>query len=335
MRAGTSGLIQLGGAFDYNGLRDLLMRGIPGGPPPVPASEIPEEVDFDEDEDEVDFDEDDEVDLDSEVDYGAESESSEEDLGDPDAMYRATPKGSDMVAVVFALRHWLETRPGGPHPNPSSDPDSGPPMISLICGWSSTVIHALAMEPLSVAELTRTVEIADRATVKEVLEGMVRFALAEALPGQGETRYTLTEWGRSGIAPLIASTRYERLYPAAFSLPPDVLDVEAAFRMALPLLALPAGLRGRSRLGVWIPGGEPTMAGATVEVEGGRVASSTPLLDESPDTWVTGLPVHWCEAIMDPSVVEKLASDGDEELNGALLQALHERLFGEAEAARA
>jgi hypothetical protein len=149
----------------------------------------------------------------------------------------------------------------------------------------------------------------------------------EALPGDGK-RYTLSEWGREGIAPLIAPIRYERLHPADYALAPDVLDVEAAFQMALPLLRLPAGLRGSCRLGVWIPGGERTMAGATVEIQGGRVASSTPLLDESPDTWVTGLPLHWCEAATDPSVVAKLKSGGDAQLTGALLQALHERLFG-------
>jgi DNA-binding HxlR family transcriptional regulator len=316
-RAGTSGLIQLGGAFDYRAMRDLVVRGIPAGPPGMPVEELPD--------DELD-------DFDSEEAYDYQDEPAEEDELDPDPdepKYRATPKAVDMIVVVFALRRWLETRPGGPHPDPTSDPHAGAAIVSLICGWSATLTHALAREPLSVAELDRAVEIVDRETLEEILEGMEHSGQVEPLPGQGETRYALTEWGRNGIAPLVAATLYERLHPADYALPPDVLDAEAAFQMALPLLELPAGLSGRCRLGVWIPGSEPSMAGATAEVGGGRVISSTPLLDESPETWVTGLPLHWCEAVIDPSVAAKLRSGGDTELTGALLQASHERLFGE------
>jgi len=69
------------------------------------------------------------------------------------------------------------------------------------------------------------------------------------------------------------------------------------------------------------------MAGATVEVAQGAVASISPLLDEDPETWVTGSPLGWCETVIDPSA-EKLHAGGDTELTGALLTALHERLFG-------
>lgn len=343
-RTGTSGLIQVGGAFDYQAMVDLAVRGLPGGPPGIPVDELPDdpfgdlEDDFDdesEDEPEDDLDdfadesEDELEDDDGEESYGSAGGSAEEDEHDYDTMYRATPKAGDMLAVVFALRRWLEARPGGAHPDPSSDPRSGAAIVSLVCGWSATVTHALAAEPLTVEELERAVRIVDDEAVEENLEAMERTGQVEALPGEG-SRYTLTEWGRAGIAPLIAATRYERLHLAAFALPPDVLDVEAAFQMALPLLRLPAGLRGHCRLGAWIPGGEPLMAGATAEVDRGRVVSSTPLLDESPETWVTGLPLDWCEAVIDPSAAAKLKSGGDAELIGALLQALHERLFGEA-----
>jgi DNA-binding HxlR family transcriptional regulator len=332
-RAGTSGLIQIGGAFDYRAIVNLVAKGLPGGPPGRPGGELSDEEfeeleKLDEElEDELD-DYEEEEEEEEEATYDFEDDSAEQAEIDPDAMYRATTKGADIVAIVFALRRWLEARPGGAHPDPNSDPRSGAAIVSLLCGWSATVTHALAAEPLTVDELERSIRIVDRETVEETLEAMERSGLVEALPGEGG-RCELTEWGREGIAPLVASARYERLHPADYALPPDVLDVEAAFQMALPLVQLPAGLRGRCRLGVWIPGGGRTMAGATAEVQDGRVASSTTLLDESPETWITGLPLHWCEAVIDPSAVAKLKSGGDAELTGALLQALHERLFGE------
>ncbi|MGB7587454.1 MAG: hypothetical protein WBM00_01970 [Solirubrobacterales bacterium] len=333
-RAGTSGLIQVGGAFDYRAMMELVARGLPGGPPGAPGGELSDErlqelEDFEEFDDFADdFDEELEEEEGEEESYDFAGEPAGEGEPDYDRMYRATAQGADIVAMVFALRRWLEARPGGVHPDASSDPRSGEAVVSLLCGWSATITHALAAEPLSVADLERTVRIVDRETLEETIEAMVRSGQAEALPGGGETRYALTEWGREGIAPLIAATRYERLHPADYALPPDVLDVEAAFQMALPLLRLPTGLRGRCRLGVWIPGSEPSMAGATAEVDRGCIASSTPLLDESPETWITGLPLDWCEAVIDPSAAAKLKSGGDSELIGALLQTLHERLFG-------
>ena len=319
-RAGTSGLIQLGGAFDYRAMRNLVVRGLPGGPPGTPVDELPDE-EPDDLEDELN-------DYDSEEISGSQDEPTDGGVVDPHAKYRATPKAADMIAVVFSLRRWLGARPGGPHPDPTSDPHAGAAIVSLVCGWSATLTHALAAEPITAKELDRAVGIVDHETLEKVLEAMEHSGQVEALPGEGETRYALTEWGREGVAPLIAAARYERLHPADYALPPDALDVEAAFQMALPLLRLPACLRGSCRLGVWIPGGEPLMAGATAEVDRGRVVSSTPLLDESPETWVTGLPLDWCETIVDPTVA-KLKSGGDLGLAGALLEALHARLFGE------
>ena len=68
-------------------------------------------------------------------------------------------------------------------------------------------------------------------------------------------------------------------------------------------------------------------AGATVEVRRGRVVSSSILLEQDPHTWATGSPVEWCDAVVDPTTV-RLETGGDTQLTGALLAALHERLFG-------
>lgn len=309
-----------GGAFGYRDLRSLVVSGIPGGPGPVPEEEVPDE---ERELEELEAEELTETELDVDDE---ELEFDDEPFGD-EPKYRATPKAADMLRVVFSLRRWLEHRPG-PTVEPTRDPEAGPAIVALVCGWSSTVMHALAAEPRTLAELCRKIRTLDAETVAETLGEMRRSGLVAAIPGNGQTRHKLTEWGREGIGPLIAAVRYERLHPAAIALPPDELDVEAAFHMALPLLSLPPQLRGRCRLGVWIPGGVRSMAGATIEVGDGRVLSSTPRLDENPDTWITGLPLPWCEAAIEPELVAKLKSGGDTALIMALLHALHERLFG-------
>ena len=77
-----------------------------------------------------------------------------------------------------------------------------------------------------------------------------------------------------------------------------------------------------------LAGEEPLRAGATVEVRGGRVVSSSILLEQDPDTWATGSPVEWCDAVVDPTAATRLETGGDTQLTGALLAALHEKLFG-------
>jgi len=78
---------------------------------------------------------------------------------------------------------------------------------------------------------------------------------------------------------------------------------------------------------VQVSADQPLTAGATAQVDGGAVVSSTPLLEEEPETWVTGDPLGWCETVIDPTA-DKLDAGGDTELAQALLEALHGRLFG-------
>jgi len=49
-----------------------------------------------------------------------------------------------------------------------------------------------------------------------------------------------------------------------------------------------------------------------------------------PENWVAGSPLDWMEAVVDPST-ERLSCGGDPELAGALIEGLHESLFGTKE----
>lgn len=164
---------------------------------------------------------------------------------------RTSSKGAQALFVASILERWLRNCPDGPL---RIGPSGGEAIASLVCCWSATVTHALAKQPLTLAELDRAVGILDYETAEEHVEAMARAGQVEALPGDGETRYAVTDWLREGIAPIAASARFERRYPEAGMAPPDILDVEAAFQLALPLLRLPADLRGSCRLGVQIEG---------------------------------------------------------------------------------
>lgn len=238
--------------------------------------------------------------------------------------------------VAVALQRWLSRSPDGVI---GFGPRALEVILPLICSWSATVVHALAGEPLSLVELDRTVTLLGRETLEEHVAAMERVGQVEALPGGGgsETRYTLTDWGREAIAPIVAAVGFERRNPEDDVAPPDVFDAEAAFQMALPPLQLPSDLRGSCRLGVQIPGGQPQtaggprlMAGATAEVDRGGVVSSSPLLEEEPETWATGSPLDWCETVVDPGA-GRLVAGGDTRLTAALIEALHETMFGEPE----
>jgi hypothetical protein len=278
--------------------------------------------------DELEGDEDDH-DFEEEGDYGFEDEGGggTATLGAeraPEPTYRVSAKGAQIVYAAGILQRWLRNRPGGPL---EIGAQGGRAMASLLCGWSATITHALAREPLTLAELDRAVEpVPEREVVAEHVEAMCRVGQAKVLEDGGETRYALTDWMREGIAPIAAAAWVEVHYPGQAMAPPDVLDVEAAFGLALPLLRLPLDLRGTCRLGVQIPGGPPLMAGATVEVERGAVVTSSTLLEESPETFATGSPLDWLDTLIDPAA-GKITVGGDTRLAGALIGSLHERLF--------
>lgn len=334
-RAGALTLLFVSGSLDRDSLLELLENTQSGGLLRLSGGVLPDDdeiAEYEEEQEEEYAGED----LDEDEEY-EEEEEEEDPLGaagpilrqspdviGPHTQMRTSSKGEEFLFVAHSIERWLRNCPNGPLELGLRGAHA---LAPLVCCWSATVTHALAPEPLTLDELDRAVRVLDRETVVEHLEAMERSGQVEPLRRDDETRYALTDWGREAIAPIVAAVRYERRYPEADVLPPDVFDIEAAFQMALPLLMLPPELRGSCRLGVQIPGGEPLMAGATVQVERGCVLSSSPLLDEEPETWATGSPLDWCEAVIDPAS-GRLKSGGDTELTGAVLAALHERLFG-------
>lgn len=75
-----------------------------------------------------------------------------------------------------------------------------------------------------------------------------------------------------------------------------------------------------------LPDDKHLLAGATVEVREGRIASTSILLAQKPKTWATGSPVEWCDAVVDLAS-GLLDIGGDTDLAKVLLDALHRRLL--------
>jgi hypothetical protein len=339
-RTGTLTLLFAGGSTNREGLLELLEAALAGGrldssPGALDEGELGECEDEYEEEDDDDYDENDE----EEGDYDDDGELEEgerlldtlppvllesQGLLDPHAGVRATERGVEFLFVAAALERWLRRCPEGAL---EPGPGASAAIASLVCCWSATVTHALAGQPLTLPELHRAVGILDYETAEEHVAAMERTGQVALQPAGGETRYALTDWMREGISPIIAAARYECHYPEQDVAPPDVLDVAAPFQLSLPLLLLPPDLRGSCRLGVRIPHETRLMAGATAEVDRGRVLASSPLLEREPENWATGSPLDWMDTVVDPAAAG-VELGGDEQLAVALLVSLHETLFG-------
>jgi hypothetical protein len=239
---------------------------------------------------------------------------------------KITPSGREMLFVSTILEDWLEKAPGGVLPFGGDGATEA--IEALAESWSSTMLHTLAAGPRSRMELSRVSDVAGYPSTKRCLEAMRLTGQVEARNGDGEgAAYSVTDWLREGLAPIVAAARMERRHLVdAPSVAP--LDAEAGFMLALPLLRLPADLSGSCRLTVEMTGGgTPHQAGAMVRVEEGRITACTPVLEGDSDAWATGDVNAWFSTVIDADV-ERMELGGDEDIAGILLSGLHEVLFG-------
>jgi hypothetical protein len=300
---GTLTLLFAAGSADREVLLEMLQEALGGG-----LLRALEENEFGED--------------DSDVQQAHEDDFEAEGLDIPPW---TRGKGGQLLYVIHSLKRWLRDRPAGPL---ELGPRAGHAIAPLVCSWSGTVTHALASEPLSLAALDRAVPILSCETVEEHLVAMAHAGQVEALTGDGETRYALTDWMRRGLAPIAAAARLELHHPEPDVAPPEALDVDAGFQLLLPLLRLPEDLRGACRLDVRFPGGGDFAVGAMAEFEGGRIVSSSPLLEERPHTLITGTPIQWLDTLAHPSSLQ-VGVSGDLDLVDRLLVGMHRTLFGD------
>lgn len=245
---------------------------------------------------------------------------------DWDTSLRASPAGHELLFVAFVLERWLNSCPDG---SLTLGPEAGPPLSALLSGWSSTVMHALAARPLTVAETTDAVGTLSYDIVEDRIEEMESAGQLEVLVDEsGEERFAVTDWLRMGIAPLAAAARMEHRFPPGDTAPIAALDVEAAFLLTLPLLELPEELSGSCSLAVDLDEDvSPSPAGVTARVEEGQVVSCEARLDEETDSWAAASAGDWLDTVIEPEA-KLVRSGGERRLPRRMLYELHQTLFG-------
>jgi hypothetical protein len=239
------------------------------------------------------------------------------------------PSGREAVFVGGVAERWLEGAWGG---GLDIDGDRAQATLAaLVDGWSATIVHALAAAPATRGELEARIDGLPRRVLKNRLARMRATGLLATPPGADDedAPYAPTDWLRAGLAPLLAAARLELRQPLEETVPPEPLDVEAAFRLALPLLRLPEDASGSCALAVEL---DPEVAekpcGVTARVKKGRVAGVEPGLDEKADARAVGAAMDWLDTVIEPGP-KRVRTSGDRLLAGLILVELHKALFGE------
>src|SRR6185436_13939014 len=116
--------------------------------------------------------------------------------------------------------------------------------------------------------------------------------------------YAVTEWARQAVGPLVAAGRCECEHLAQAAGPLTRIDVEAAFLLAVPLVALPADTGGACVLAVSADTDEldeevERVIGVHVEVKQGMVVSCSAGAETEAPTWAKGPVDSWTTAILE------------------------------------
>lgn len=241
--------------------------------------------------------------------------------------YQLGPAAKGLLEVAGILEAWLADAPDGPIE--LGDPAAKSTIKALVDGWSTAIVRALAARPLTLTELNKLITGTSYPSLERRLGAMRLAGQIEARSGSRRgTPYAATAWLRRAVAPLLAAARWEREFAPAEAAPLGRMDFEATFLLSAPLLDLPDDCAGRCRLGVISRNGEgePSVAGAMVTVEEGRVVSCVSRLPGEASAWVAGSPAAWIPALIDHET-EQLELGGACDFARTIVDELHGSLF--------
>ena len=220
--------------------------------------------------------------------------------------YSSTEAGRALLKIAEIHRHWLQKSPAGPIALGSTASRSA--TKALVEGWTTNIIRAFAAKPLSLTDLSRLIPKVSYPSLERRLAALRLADLVEPCPGPSRgTPYRPTLWLRRAVVPLAAGAWWERRY---LTKPPQIgrFDVETAFLLLIPILDLPSDLNGKCRLSVELQGSSPTLAGVTINIKDGEVASCSSRLKGDPDGWAIGSPRSWIRRMY--------GQDGDLDVGG-------------------
>ncbi len=239
-----------------------------------------------------------------------------------------TDAGRGILAVAETVEAWLSQAPQGPIPLGSESSKGA--IRALVGGWGSTVLRALSARPLSLTELDGVIPDISYPSLERRLSAMRTAGQIETQPSTtGKSRpYAVTEWTRRAVGPLAAAGRCECLHFAETADPPTRIDIEAAFLLAVPLVALPADSSGSCLLAVSAPVSQeeetaPQIAGVHIEVERGEVVSCDSRLEGDPGTSALGTVEAWVGATLDGNPNGLRVGGSNQTLVESLVEGLH------------
>lgn len=216
------------------------------------------------------------------------------DGGFPPAVdYVLTAAGQALLKVGDALQVWLDAAPEGQIVLGS--PAAKSAVRALVEGWTTNIVRALVARPYSLTELSSLIVKVSYPSLERRLGAMRVTNQIEHLPGTGRGKpYRATDWLRQAVLPLTAATGWERKYAPEATARIGRLDVEAAFLMAVPLVALPSHVTGSCRLAVELQGGtSPALAGVVASFDRGQLTSCSVRLEGEAAAWATGSAMSW------------------------------------------
>jgi hypothetical protein len=239
---------------------------------------------------------------------------------------RITPSGEEMLFVSETLEDWLAKAPSGFLPFGGDGATEA--IEALADSWSSTMLHSLATGPRSLGELGGASDASGYPSPERCLDAMRLSGQVQARRGADEgAAYSVTDWLRLGVAPIVAAARMEDRHLADS---PEVapLDVEACFMLSVPLMRLPEDVSGSCRFALELDHAVSSQpAGVMVQVEEGRIVACTPDLQGDPGSDATGDLTTWFDAVIEANP-DDMEFGGDRGLAMALVYDLHRVLFG-------
>lgn len=237
-----------------------------------------------------------------------------------------TPAGRALLVVADATEAWLARAPSGPI---RLESETGKAAVkALVGGWGSTMLRALAARPFSLTELDNMISALSYPTLERRLGAMRLAGCVTAVRGdRGSTPYTVTDWLRQGMAPLLAGVRCERRHMAEETAPLTRIDVETILLLATPLVGFEPGASGAAQFAVY--GGDESdwrSAGVRLTVRDGLLSGCTSKLDPSLESWIRGSATDWLDALV-AGGPNRLEVSGDRALTLDAVDGLHRALF--------
>lgn len=245
-----------------------------------------------------------------------------------------TDAGRALLSVADLVEVWLTRAPQGAIAL-GSEPAKGA-IRALIGGWGSAMLRALAARPLSLTELSSVIGDHSYPALERRLSAMRAARLVEPCSEERASAgkpYSVTEWTRLAIGPLVAAGRCECRHMTGFTEPLTKIDIEAGFLLAVPLVDLELTRQGPCLLAVDTGGSAARqssgrLAGVQVVIEEGAAVSCVSGLQRNPSTWALGTVDAWVDAILDGEAERLRIGGRDAGLAKAIVGGLHETLAG-------